>query len=82
MQSQRIKNVQTKIRKRMFKGFPTRNQYIPIKNEDGKILRFKQIVHLLKPFKNESIQTTEPEHTENETGNSLNDEQPQTLQTT
>lgn len=50
MQSQRIKNVHTKIRKRILKGFPTRTQYVPIKNEAGKVLRFKTIIHLLKPF--------------------------------
>lgn len=50
MQSQRIKNVQTKIRKRILKGFPTRTQYVPIKDETGKVLRFKTIIHLLKPF--------------------------------
>ena len=50
MQSQRIKNVQTKIRKRILKGFPTRTQYVPIKDKAGKVLRFKTIIHLLKPF--------------------------------
>lgn len=50
MQSQRIKNIHTKIRKRILKGFPTRTQYVLIKDEAGKVLRFKTIIHLLKPF--------------------------------
>ena len=75
MQNTRVKNVVTKIHKKIFKGFPTRNQYVPIKNAEGKILRYKLIVHLLKPFKNESTQTPRSEFTENETRNLPNDKQ-------
>ena len=57
MQNTRMKNVATKIRKKIFKGSPTRNQYVPIKDAEEKVLRYKLIVHLLKPFRNEPIQT-------------------------
>ena len=63
MQNQRIKNVQTKIRKRILKGFPTRTQYVPIKDKAGKVLRFKTIIHLLKPFyvnKNRNEEVIQP----------------------